>query len=61
MKAIMVDDVSTDDEMKDIRYEDIKSSYSVHSKEEEDVGSSTDPRAINKSIKVAQRESKAAI
>ena len=36
-------------------------SDSGDSKEEEDVGSSTDPRAINNSIKVAQRESKAAI
>ena len=28
MKAIMVDDIATDDSMKDVDYEDIKSSYS---------------------------------
>lgn len=28
MKAIMVDDIQTDDSMKDIKYDDIKSSYS---------------------------------
>jgi hypothetical protein len=36
MKAIMVDDVATDDSMEDVRYDDIKSRYSNYDEPEED-------------------------
>ena len=52
MKAIMVDDVATDDSMKDVKYGDIKSNYSDNDESNEIDA----PSDLNQSIQETEKK-----